>query len=105
MLFISLRVLFVLFLFIYIVASIYLVSDHGANISEACIILRLRIWLISCVFFLLFSTLVHVLCGDFPFLMFGVHWVVRAGLQISHCRACILYINGMQQLNPLPLLP
>ena len=70
MLFISLLVLLVLFLFIYFVNSIYLVFDHGSVISVACFFFGLRIWLIYCVFFLLFSSLAHVPCGNFPFPMF-----------------------------------
>ena len=73
MLFISLRVLLVLFLFIYILTSIYLVFDHGSDISVDYIIVGLRIWLISCIFFFYsfrpwFMYLVeisHFLCLEF----------------------------------------
>ena len=69
MLFISLLVLLVLFLFIYIVNSIYLVFDHGSVISVACFF-----WITNMAYilrvFLLFSSLAHVPCGDFPFPMF-----------------------------------
>ena len=72
MLFISLLVLLVLFLFIYIVNSIYLVFDHGSVISVACFFFGLRIWLIYCVFFYCFRAWLmylvatsHFLCSEF----------------------------------------
>ena len=68
MLFISLRVLLVLFLFIYIVNSIYLVFDHGSVISVAFFWDYEYGLYIAC--FLLFSSLAHVPCGNFTFPMF-----------------------------------
>ena len=55
MLFISLLVLLVLFLFIYIVNSIYLVFDHGSVISVACFFLDYEYGLYIACFFTVFE--------------------------------------------------